>query len=395
MPTDSETENTRLRQQLAELIHAAKQNEDKLKRFDDLERRIIGAGSLAELIQTVLTEYRQAFLVDTVTLWLIDVDGEVCKALDHGEAPTRHFDGLILSGTPTQLASLYADGLRPVLAPFQHVEHSEVFDTRRHALGSVALLPLVRHGGLIGSLHFGSTDPTRYTSDQGTEFLQRLASIVAVSLDSALSHERLKQIGLTDALTGISNRRYFEHRCLIEAEQACRHSQSLSAMFIDIDHFKRINDTHGHQTGDDVLRSVASAIQECLRAGDTVARYGGEEFVVLCPHTDCQAANTVAERIRTHIEQRLFRTPSGRDIRVTISIGIAAFSTDGHGTEEAIRAMLALADQALYRAKSDGRNRTVVANPATSSPTRRGKWLELLSKRSRGRGDVTRLAGSK
>ncbi len=383
MPTDLETENAELRGQLAELLRAAKQNEDKLRRFDDLERQIIGAGSLFELIQTVLNEYRHAFAVDTVTLWLIDVDGEVSKTLDHGDGIAQHFDGLILSDSAAHLASLYEDSLQPILTPFQHNKHSDLFDVRRHALGSVALLPLVRHGDLIGSLHFGSVDPKRYTSDQGTAFLQRLAAVVAVSIDSALSHERLKRIGLTDALTGVHNRRYFEHRCVIEAEQARRHATDLAAMFIDIDHFKRINDTHGHQTGDDVLRDVAGVIQDCLRAGDTVARYGGEEFVVLCPHTDCRAATTVAERIRTRMEQRMFRSAAGRGIRVTISVGIAALPKTGDPTEAEIRELLASADQALYQAKNEGRNRVISNDSAPASPNRGSKWLEFLRKLGR------------
>ncbi len=383
MQSSPETENASLRRQLADLIHAAKQNEEKLRRFDDVERRIISASSLPELIETVLSEYRQAFAVDTVTLWLVDADGDVSKSLDHGDGLAQHFDGLILSTTATPLASIYADGLQPVLAPFEHATHSEVFDVRKHALGSVALLPLVRHGSLIGSLHFGSVDPKRYTEDQGTAFLERLAAVVAVSIDSALSHDRLKRIGLTDALTGVHNRRYFERRCAIDAEQARRHGQELSAMFIDIDHFKRVNDTHGHQAGDDVLRNVANAIQEGLRAGDTFARYGGEEFVVLCPHTDSRAAETVAERIRSSLEQRTFRLQSGREIRVTISIGIATMPTDNDETEKAVRVMLSLADQALYQAKNDGRNRVVVSRLPPTSPATRAKWLGWLQKRGR------------
>ena len=142
-------------------------------------------------------------------------------------------------------------------------------------------------------------------------------------------------------------------------------------MFIDIDHFKRVNDTHGHQAGDDVLRNVANAIQEGLRAGDTFARYGGEEFVVLCPHTDCRDAGTVADRIRSGLEQRSFRSPSGREISVTISIGIAALPTDIDETEQAVRTMLSLADQALYQAKNDGRNRVLISRLSQTSPATR------------------------
>ncbi|MEI7430466.1 MAG: sensor domain-containing diguanylate cyclase, partial [Betaproteobacteria bacterium] len=227
------------------------------------------------------------------------------------------------------------------------------------AIKSVALLPLARHGELIGSLHFGSADPERYVSDCRTDFLVRLAEIVAICLESALSQERLKLVGLTDALTGVQNRRYFEHRCPVEISQARRYKHALACMFLDIDKFKRINDTYGHQTGDDVLRSVANIIQAQLRSGDTISRYGGEEFVVLLPQSELHHALQIAERIRSSIEEQHLQAASGQVIKMTISIGLSMLSAKNLAEEshQAATGLIAAADKALYQAKHNGRNR--------------------------------------
>ena len=220
------------------------------------------------------------------------------------------------------------------------------------------MLPLVRQDALIGSLHFGSADPERYDGLSGTQFLERLTAIIAVCLGSALNQERLKLIGLTDALTGVQNRRYFEHRCQIEARNARRHNQPLACMFLDVDRFKRINDAYGHQAGDEVLRHVAGIIQSQLRAGDTVARYGGEEFVVMLPHTPVHHAKNIAERIRERIALHPFGVGAGQIPGVTISIGLSMLE-NGEGEAELASRMIESADRALYQAKAGGRNRVV------------------------------------
>ena len=190
-------------------------------------------------------------------------------------------------------------------------------------------------------------------------------------------------MGLTDALTGVHNRRYLEHRCGIEVSQARRHSLSLCCMLIDVDRFKRINDTYGHAAGDQILRTVAANIQVQLRAGDTVARYGGEEFVVLLPQTDMDNAWAIANRIRTSIERKLLYAESGRGIKVTISAGVSqlALADDAGNDLQQASAMLNSADEALYRAKNNGRNRVECAGPTAPAPRRPDRpagWKKLV-----------------
>jgi two-component system cell cycle response regulator len=380
MNNSLQSENFSLRQQMETLLYEARCNEDKMRRFDLLERRLIGAGSLLELVRLLLAEYKLAFAVEFVTLALVDRDYEATRILENGFAADAGHGGLALLPSASTLVTLYGDQRHPWLGAFDAGQHQELFNAPSGAIASVALLPLARHGELIGSLHFGSANAERYVSDCGTAFLERLAEIIAICLESALSQERLKQVGLTDALTGVQNRRYFEHRCPVEIAQARRYKHPLACMFLDIDKFKRINDTYGHQTGDDVLRSVAGIIQSQLRSGDTIARYGGEEFVVLLPQSEVHHACQIAERIRSSIEQTQLPLPSGQLVRMSISIGLAMLpgKNSAGDTQHLAADLVAAADKALYQAKHKGRNRVEWSGSLSSSPARYVSWRRLL-----------------
>ena len=177
-------------------------------------------------------------------------------------------------------------------------------------------------------------------------YTERLRDNVQMSIEMAI----------TDALTGLFNRRYMESHLGTLIEQAAARGKPLSALVLDIDYFKAINDSHGHDAGDDVLRDFALRIKRSIRGIDLACRYGGEEFVIIMPETDMAVAAMVAERLRRRIAAEPFAIAQGsRQIPVTISIGIAGL----RGKDDTAPALLKRADQALYRAKRDGRNRVV------------------------------------
>jgi two-component system cell cycle response regulator len=164
------------------------------------------------------------------------------------------------------------------------------------------------------------------------------------------------EMAITDALTGLHNRRYMESHLATLAEQAVSRGKPLALMMLDIDYFKSINDSHGHDAGDDVLREFAVRIRKSIRGIDLACRYGGEEFVIVMPETDLHVAGMVAERLRRSIAGEPFAINKGEGrIDVTISIGLATLESKG----EAVADVLKRADKALYRAKHDGRNRVV------------------------------------
>jgi two-component system, cell cycle response regulator len=163
------------------------------------------------------------------------------------------------------------------------------------------------------------------------------------------------ELAITDALTGLHNRRYMETHIAGLVEQALSRGQPLAVLVLDIDHFKLVNDTHGHDAGDEVLREFALRVRKAIRGIDLACRYGGEEFVVVMPETDLAAATAVAERLRRRIASEPFPIQRGaQGIDVTISIGIAVLG----GNDDAA-SVIKRADQALYRAKRNGRNRVV------------------------------------
>jgi two-component system cell cycle response regulator len=177
-------------------------------------------------------------------------------------------------------------------------------------------------------------------------FSERLRDNVQLSMELAV----------TDALTGLHNRRYMEAHLGSLVEQAAGRGKPLSILILDIDFFKPINDTYGHDAGDDVLREFAMRVRKAIRGIDLACRYGGEEFVVVMPDTDMAVASMVAERLRRRIAGEPFPlAQADQAIEVTISIGIAVLN----GAQDSAPALLRRADQALYRAKRDGRNRVV------------------------------------
>jgi two-component system, cell cycle response regulator len=210
---------------------------------------------------------------------------------------------------------------------------------------------------LVRGLEIGVNDYLSRPIDK-----HELAARVRTQIRKKRYTERLRdnvqmsiEMAITDALTGLYNRRYMESHVGALVEQAASRGKPLTVLVLDIDYFKSINDGHGHDAGDDVLREFAIRIRKSIRGIDLACRYGGEEFVVVMPETDLAVATMVAERLRRRIAAEPFQIQQGSgSVEVTISIGIAAL-----GAQDNAATVLKRADQALYRAKRDGRNRVV------------------------------------
>lgn len=231
------------------------------------------------------------------------------------------------------------------------------------AQDNIQCLPLRAHGELLGMLVLEAdvaADPGENLEIEGS---RRFAlEQVGLSIGNLKLRESLRQASMRDALTGLYNRRFFDESSQREVKRAARQQvkggyAGLAVMMIDIDHFKRFNDQHGHEVGDQVLREVAQVLQGQTRGSDVAARYGGEEFTIVLADITPELALGRAQRVCRAVEKLALHS-SGKDVgTVTISIGLAHFPVDGSTVE----ALLSAADKALYEAKNAGRNRVVVA----------------------------------
>ena len=347
--------------QLNDLIAEARQNQEIMQRHQTLDLQLIGSQSFRELIRHIFVTLADICELDQVTLCLLNSQHNLKEMLADLKIDSSEFPYLLFAESETELQQ-YGKPLRKALVgPYETKEHQRWFDPYPDQPNSVAIIPLIRQSKLLGSLNLGSDHPDRFASDMGTDFIERLGSIIAICLENVINSERLTQIGLTDALTNVSNRRYVEQRMLEEIGRARRQHYGISCMYLDIDYFKKINDIHGHQGGDEDLKEAAKRIKAELRLSDTLGRFGGEEFVVLLVNTNHEDAKHVAERIRKSIANQPFLLTMTGLCEVTLSIGIATLSDDHNSgeIESAAKALLQRADEALYQAKEQGRNRVI------------------------------------
>ncbi len=242
--------------------------------------------------------------------------------------------------------------------------------------GSFLVIPiLLRKNHPLGVLSLQRRKIDAFNEEE-REFFKRIALELAKVFDKSLLFQHTKELSITDDLTGLYNRRYFNQRFEREVLRAKRYRRPLSILLVDIDYFKNYNDINGHLLGDDVLKKVAYLIESNLRKADIVARYGGEEFVVLLPEIDKVHADQVAEKLRRTVELRHFPKEQYQPNKnLTISIGLATLPDDSTNPRE----LLEFADRALYRAKEEGRNR-VVAYHAAMMPYNTSNILHLEPK---------------
>jgi len=247
----------------------------------------------------------------------------------------QNFDGLRLC---SQIRSLERTRNMPILAVSEADNNQRLVRGLEIGVNDYLIRPVDRNEMLARVR----------TQIKKKRYTERLRDNVQASIEMAI----------TDALTSLFNRRYMETHLGTLLEQAASRGKPLSVLILDIDYFKAINDTHGHDAGDDVLREFALRIRKSIRNIDLACRYGGEEFVIVMPETDMAVATMVAERIRRRIASEPFSIQQGtNNLDVTISIGIAALD----GSSDNAASVLKRADTALYRAKRDGRNRVVPA----------------------------------
>ncbi len=260
--------------------------------------------------------YRNAYAERLRCLLLDDLTPDPdCDSLaaEQQDRIVSHYNRVIASGRPGRF------------------EHWAVDQNKRERLIAWSTSPLFNGGGAISHLVSVGIDVT----------------------DSRSAEDKLKAQATTDGLTGAYNRHHFSHLAGQAFVHARRYHRPLTVMMVDADHFKRVNDGHGHGTGDRVLKLLAGICHDTLRRVDILGRYGGEEFIVVLPETPLEPAAESAERLRRAIETSSVEAPDGSPVTVTVSIGLAELQE----ADRSLESLMQRADEALYRAKEQGRNR--------------------------------------
>ncbi|HEY5672177.1 MAG TPA: sensor domain-containing diguanylate cyclase [Malonomonas sp.] len=219
-------------------------------------------------------------------------------------------------------------------------------------ISSIVCVPLVAGNRIVGVIQLlNGLGQSEFTA-QDQRILSAIADFTAIAIENSRLHQRVRDLTITDDLTGLYNSRHFQSLCDYEMERATRYGSELSMVFIDLDHFKLVNDTYGHLTGSRLLKEVGQLFQQTIRKIDHAARYGGDEFVFLLPSTGKKGALGMAQNVLRLLQAGEFYSDCGRRIQVTASIGVATYPTNAYCLQELIK----LSDEVMYEVKRSTRN---------------------------------------
>jgi diguanylate cyclase (GGDEF)-like protein len=327
---------------LIEVVERVGKALDSAELYDIIVReatRLLGAeqGSLM-----VMDEEQQALIIKSIT----GISRKIVEQF-------RIRPGEGISG------KVFATGIPLVVADLERDERVMREKRPRYKTKSFISLPLKLNGRSIGVLNVADKSSGRPFVEEEAALLSTIVTYASVAIersDYLRQTEELKRISITDVLTGFLNRRYFHERLIEEIERSKRHSSPMSLAILDLDDFKRLNDTYGHQAGDEALKAIARCVHGSIRSIDVAARYGGEEFTLILPQTGKAEGRMIAERVCREIADLTVshQLLEGYE-QLTVSIGLATFPEDAQTPEELIRR----ADTALYTAKGRGKNRVV------------------------------------
>ena len=308
-----------------------------------------------EAVEHILEQLQQVVPYDSATVQLLE--NEELKVIgSHGWKNPNDVLGLRFPLSGDNPNRIVIETSKPYYLP----ETWKVFENftkppHNHILSWLGI-PLIAHDKLIGLLAIDSSEPNDFT-EEDIKTAAEFAGQVAITLENARLYQETQNQAITDPLTGLYNRRGFFELGRVEFTRANLMNRHFSAIMIDLDHFKKINDRYGHTAGDFILSEFAKRCKSCVREIDLIGRYGGEEVIIFLPDTSLKAGANVAERVRAAIEAKPVQF-EGNDIQITASLGVA--SRDEH--TNSLETLIARADQALYIAKHKGRNRVVLGH---------------------------------
>jgi len=308
-------------------------------------------------ISTVLVNRLPSILsIHFFTLFLYDKDKRMLNLISHNRPDIESSFSLPLASSPIMEAAILS-GKYILEESFIDSKYYRKSDNKFFKKDYFATIPLKIEKEIVGVLNINDGEKVSFNVSN-LDFVLKLSEFISMTVSNAVLYERTKKLSVTDGLTGISNRPNMEQVLRSEFERSMRYGAPLSVVLLDVDHFKGVNDTYGHQKGDEILVAFASLLKKFCRANDTAARYGGEEFLMILPQSNAQGAFKIAERVREEMMKLNF-TGNESHFSVTTSCGVVELDRDFiKNTDE----LVTMADQALYEAKNSGRNKTVIGH---------------------------------
>ncbi len=342
-------ENLLLRQQLDN-------HKKELDFFDTISKTMTSVLDLDNMISEIMKKAKRLIRADSWSVFLIDdTTGDLVleKTSHKSEHAGRREKFRLKRGEG--IAGWVAQEGMPIVLP--DVSQDKRYVAKREhdsslEAESLICVPIRSKGNILGVFEIiKKTSSGSFTKDDLALFL-RLVDHAAIAIEMTTVYQKMAEISVTDDLTKLFNTRYLNRTLELEINRSNRHRTSLSLIFMDIDHFKGINDNYGHLIGSKLLVEIGQILIQCLRTIDIVARYGGDEFVMALPQTPPTAALNIAERIRKAVEQNIFLKKEGYSLHMTASFGVASYPESAKSKEDLLR----LADEAMYRVKNQTRN---------------------------------------
>jgi len=286
-----------------DLFNRLKKNEEIAKKFSEIEIRILSVLNFHDLFEVLLDEVQNQFKVPYAWITLID-KSEVTR-LVQSIADSEVLRGRMRLIDHKTFSNLVGKNKQPSLINENIDPYHTLFPVEGNfSIKSIAVAPISLYGEIIGSLNQADFSKERFQPGIDTSLLEQLATKVSLCISNVTAHEKLEIMAYHDPLTGLLNRRVMESILNREFVRAKRYGTPLSLVFVDVNNFKKVNDTYGHDAGDELLKYLAALFLEMSRETDIVARYAGDEFVLILPETDTNKVKTMMNRLQTYLDRR-------------------------------------------------------------------------------------------